>query len=186
MGFVNVPTSLSSHSDSPVVKTGTKRSNSNLDNDKRTSKRKKTSKSDNANRKIRKSLQTQRKFNCCECFSDWADSIRREFSGDPTKIGAPNPKQKIPTFTSFEDYRFHCLFAHDERMAKYIKKPCKETSCFLVEDHGFWPHGDIKCNICSRGFKLKKDHDGHISSEHVDIESMNSNEIFELYQSEIY
>ena len=119
-------------------------------------------------------------------FSDWADSVRREFSGDPTKIGAPNPKQKIPTFTSFEDYRFHCFFAHDERMAKYIENPCKETSCLLKEDHGFWPHGDIKCKICSRGFKLKKDHDGHISSEHIDIESMNSNEIFELYQSEIY
>ena len=187
IGIVNVPTSLSSHPNRSEVKTGTKRSNSNLDNDKtRIKKRKKSLKSDNAKRTTKKSLQTQQKFSCHDCFSDWARSIKREFSGDPTQNGAPDPKQKIPTFTSFENYRNHCISVHAENIGKYINDPCRETSCLLDADHryrDFWPHGDMKCEICSLSFKLKEDNDRHMRSEHVDIDSMNSKEIYELYRS---
>ena len=135
IGIVNVPTSSSSHPNRPTVKTGTKRSYSKSDDGKkRTSKRLKISKSDNAKRTTRKSLQAQRKFSCYGWDSDWTEKIKREFSGDPTKIGAPDPKQ-IPRFTSFEDYRNHCVSVHPYTFCYFIEDPCKETSCLLEAKH---------------------------------------------------
>ena len=187
IGVVNVPTSSSSHADRPAVTTGTKRSNSNLEDDKRrTSKRMKSSKSDNGKRTTRKSVQTQRRFSCFECLIIWGYDIEQKFGSDPSQPGAPDPKKKVQTFTSFNDYRNHCVSAHAEDNAKYIENPCKETSCLLASDHSqneFWPHGDIKCEICSLSFALQEDHDWHKRFGHADFSSMNNNDIYELYHA---
>ena len=179
IGIVNVPTSSSSHRNEYSVKTGMKRSNSNLDDDKRkTSKRIKNSKSNNVKRKNRKSVQTKRNFSCYKCMESWGDDIS-QFGADPTKIGAPDPKQKIPTFTSFTDYKNHFISVHDGYIAEFIENPC--LSCLHGAGHCIEMHGEIKCEICSLSFKSKADHDFHKRFEHADIISMNNNEIYELY-----
>ena len=126
----------------------------------------KSSKSDNAKRTTRKS--------------------------DPTRIGAPDPKQKVSTFTSFSDYKDHCVSDHADDINYIINtilyrstNPCEETSGLLDAGHGdtnFWPHGDIKCEICSLSFALQKDYDWHKRFGHADISSKNNNDIYELYQ----
>ena len=192
IGVVNIPTSSTSRPEEPVVKTGTKRCNSDLGNDKRrTSKRIKTSKSDNSKRTTRKSAQIDQRFSCIECIEDWAFSIKRlGFSEDPTQSGAPNPQQKIATFPSFEDYRDHRIAVHFETVENYVADPCKDKSCLEPAHHdspfGYAHHGDIICKFCGLSFKLKKRLDWHMRHEHADINSMDNNEIYKLYKTIYY
>ena len=186
IGIVNVPKSSPSIPEEPVAKNSKKRSNSTQfgsGNTKagRNQKRKKSTLPEAPAEASRKSIRSQQKFTCDECFNAWGEEIQINFSGDPTKKCAPDPKQNIPTFSSFEDYKEHHYTTH-----KWLRNSntnyCKEKGCLLWENHDdTWPHGDIKCKICNLSFEFMKDHDYHMLCEHADINLMQSKAVYNVF-----
>ena len=160
-------------------KTGsTKRKYSSKDDVQRVkAKRKKSMLSDLNLQTHRKSAQ---KFSCDSCLDDWGLAIKHDYRGDPDQCDAPDPKQTIQTFSSFEDYKDHHIVAH----ALSIEDLCEEKSCHLYSDHndqGLWPHGDISCKICGLSFKVQKHHDEHMKFEHADINNLKNKEVYDLF-----
>ena len=166
--IVNVPSSSSSRQGEPVAKTGTKRTHSS---------------NDEAQRKIAKRMKTTRtptkNFSCDTCLDVWGTQIQSKHFANPDDIGAPDPKLKIPTFSSFRDFKNHQVSTH------CLKADChEEKRCLLYSGHhrcGVWPHGDIKCKICCLSFKFQNDHDDHMQFQHADLKIMDNKEIYDLF-----
>ena len=174
IGIVNIPSSSSSQKVEPAAKTGTKRTCSSKDDVQRTkAKRKKTAKTDSTSHATKKSPQI---FSCSMCLYTWGMFMKRDYLGELDDSYAPDPKEIIPTFQSFQDYKDHYSKIHSGN-----RNMCKEKSCLNAEDHSLFPHGDIRCNICSLSFKLEKDHDDHMRFEHVDLKPMSTIEIYNLF-----
>ena len=123
-------------------------------------------------------------FSCDICFYGWGLAIKNDFLGEINNSNAPDPKQTIPTFQSFKDYKDHYLKNHPRE-----GNVCKEKSCLIYprdygnsEDHlDIHPHGDIRCKVCSLSFKFKEDHDDHMRFQHADLKSMSTLEIYHLF-----
>ena len=163
-GIVNVPSSSE-----PAAKPGTKRTHSS---------------NDEVQRKIAKRRKTKRNqtenFSCEQCLDVWGKQIQSNYFGDPENSGVPDPKLKIPTFSSFRDFKSHQVSNH------CFEANChKENRCLFYSGHGDgdedWPHGDIKCKICCLSFKFQKHHDEHMQFQHADIKTMDINEIYNLF-----
>jgi len=180
--IVNVPSSIPACQNGSTTKTGTKRKLSSKEDVQRTkAKRKKSMLSREAGpSSSRTTTKPTRKFSCESCLDNWGLEIKYHYLGNPEKSDAPDPKQSIQTFSSFEDYKNHHIVAHSLSL-EYV---CKEESCHLYSDHndqGLWPHGDINCEICNLSFKLQKHHDEHMKFEHADINMLGNKETYDLF-----
>ena len=179
--IVNVPSSTPARQNGSTTKTGTKRVHPSKDEVQRTkAKRKKSMLSKEAVPSSRTTTKPPRKFSCESCLDNWGLEIKYHYLGNPEKSDAPDPKQNIQTFSSFEDYKNHHIVAHSLSL-EYV---CKEESCHLYSDHndqGLWPHGDINCEICNLSFKLQKHHNEHMKFEHADINMLSNKETFDLF-----
>ena len=179
--IVNVPSSTPARQNGSTTKTGTKRVHPSKDEVQRTkAKRKKSMLSKEADPSSRITTKPPRKFSCESCLDNWGLEIKYHYLGNPEKSDAPDPKQNIQTFSSFEDYKNHHIVAHSLSL-EYV---CKEESCHLYSDHndqGLWPHGDINCEICNLSFKLQKHHDEHMKFEHADINMLSNKETYDLF-----
>ena len=179
--IVNVPSSTPARQNGSTTKTGTKRVHSSKDDIQRTkAKRKKSMLSKEADPSSRTTTKPTHKFSCESCLDNWGLEIKYHYLGNPEKRDAPDPKQNIQTFSSFEDYKNHHIVAHSLSL-EYV---CKEESCHLYSDHndqGLWPHGDINCEICNLSFKLQKHHDEHMKFEHADINMLSNKETYDLF-----
>ena len=168
IGVVNVPASLSSQPRTPSAKTGTKRT-SRHDNRKITkAKRMKTENSDS--RVSRKSTENKRKFTCECCHDDWGIDVERNHGGDPDKTGVPNPRETIPTFSSFDDYKNHLYRMHDEIYYGLVN--CDQAS------NG---RADFTCKICGLKFIDKENHNTHVDIEHMNLPDLTNKQIFDLH-----
>ena len=180
--IVNVPSSTPARQNGSTTKTGTKRVHSSKDEVQRTKAKRKKSmlpKADNLS-SSRTTTKPTHKFSCESCLDNWGLEIKYHYLGNPEKRDAPDPKQNIQTFSSFEDYKNHHIVAHSLSL-EYV---CKEESCHLYSDHndqGLWPHGDINCEICNLSFKLQKHHDEHMKFEHADINMLSNKETYDLF-----
>ena len=173
IGIINVPSSSSSRYDESAAKTGRKRKHSSKDKAKRKkAKRKK--------REIRNSTKSKSKFSCVECLHEWGIQIQEDYNENPDETGAPDPKQKVPTFSSFIDFKDHQITAH-----MLQEDGCNERGCLLYQGHNNskhdWPHGDFKCELCSLTFKFQKHHDEHMQFQHAALHKMRNNEIYDLF-----
>ena len=190
IGIVNVPTSTS--------EIGTKRTSSvSADDQRKKAKRKKI---------IRKSTKNDRKicvsqlFTCEECIDIWGEKIEEDFDGDPDREGAPDPRQSITAFSSFEALLNHekdVHFDEDEEELFWWKKRCNEKSCLQREGHSkptskyngwYWdsggrtcaPHGKNICRICDLSFKFKKHLDQHVATGHANHD-MTNKQFYDVY-----
>ena len=161
-------------------KTGAKRKHSSRDDAQRVKAKRKKSMLSNSDPILQAARKSAKKFSCESCLDDWGLAIKHDYRGDPDQCDAPDPKQNIQTFSSFEDYKDHHIAAH----ALSIEDLCEEKSCHLYSDHndqGLWPHGDISCKICGLSFKVQKHHDEHMKFEHADINNLKNKEIYDLF-----
>ena len=127
-----------------------------------TVKRIKNSIFDSISRITRKST---KKFSCADCIDKWGELIESDYRGNPDRIGAPDPRKQIQTFSSFEDYRRHLSTAHNGH----------------YQTNGYWPPGDIQCKICHLGFKVQHHLDEHMQCEHADLNRLSNKEIYGLF-----
>ena len=153
IGIVNVPASSSSD-------IGTKRiSTVSTDNQRKKTKRKKTTRSDSNTRNTRMSTRNDRKFTCEYCIVKWGVTIDKHFGGDPSKENVPDLRQIISAFSSFEALKNHYINDHYAVRELF----CEEKSCLDYEEHSnldlYAPHGENICEICDLSFKFKKHHD---------------------------
>ena len=177
IGTVNVPASSSSS-------IGTKRTSSFSANDQRQkAKRKKTTRSDSTTRNTRKSTQNERKFTCEDCIDLWGGKIEADFGGNPDHKDAPNPRQSISVFSSFQAFKTHSNNVHGYDQAVF----CDEKNCSLYRGHntsgwygGCAPHGENICRICDLSFKFKKHLDRHVATGHADHD-MTNKQFYDLY-----
>ena len=192
VGIVNVPASSTSRLYEPGMKTRSKRGITAGDDEKRTSaKRQKTSTPAKASKQ---STEIQQIFSCHWCLSEWGCEIDRDFYSNSSRLGVPDPKTRIWTFSTFKEYKDHCFIAHDGYSQEQIDNGCYETDKFCQENSCLesftdgvtpthhWPHGDINCEVCGLSFKFKRHHDTHIKLEHANINVMSKEEIFELHR----
>ena len=114
---------------------------------------------------------------------------------NPNHSGAPDPKESIETFTTFEESKQHYIEEHlplqsDSPWAICEKKSCLNTKANYIlanthPDGHRWPHGDIICGICGLSFERIDDHNLHVRVEHTNMEFLDSKEILDLYWSSI-
>ena len=181
IGVVNVPASSSSRPQDPPVKTGTKRTSKTVEDRKiAKAKRMKTENSNSTSRTTRKSIQNQRKFSCSHCFARWAVAIEYGYDGNPDKIGAPNPNDAIPTFSSLQDYEIHAQ-----------ENDCNEVNCpvlcFALHTFGknyekWYRDTDSICKICDCRFGNRGDYERHMDVEHCNFNNMSNKQMFSIYQ----
>ena len=174
IGIVNVPDSSSSS-------IGTKRTSSvPADDQTKKAKRKKTTRSDSNTRNNRMSTRNERKFTCEYCIVKWGVKIERDFGGDPDKENAPDPRQIISTFSSFEALKNHNINDHYAVGELF----CEEKSCLDYEEHSnldlYAPHGENICEICDLSFKFKKHYDQHVATGHAN-QDMTNKQFYDLY-----
>ena len=183
----------------------------NLNTGRTKAKRRKITNSDRTIRTTRLSTQKNKKISCVMCLDHWGLSADLklgdlyggredyDFCDADKKNVLPDPKKdsvfSIPTFSSFEEYRHHHFTDHlgildipepnqlpiDDGWWLKKRGVCEEKSCLLHSNHSEWPHGEIKCLICSLSFKFKKDHDMHNQLQHAPIKMMSNKQIFDLY-----
>ena len=162
IGIVNLPASSSSQQKTPPAKTGTKRT-SHDDNRKITkAKRKKTENSDSM--VTRKSTENNEKFTCFDCIINWGIDVQMNHGCDPDKTGVPNPKEIIPTFPSFDDYKNHLVRIHD----------AQPFNC---------PDGGSACKICGLKFSKKRHLDLHVHLEHMNLTDMTKKQVFDTLEA---
>ena len=174
IGIVNVPASTSSKENEPTTQKATpgiKRKNASKENSpKPKTKRKKVVKSTTASRITRQSSQSKPTFTCRRCFHLWGNDIESSrFKCDPDKNGVPDPKQKIPTFKSFEDYKSHLINDHD-------------WYDDLVMDWFHNPNSNFVCETCNSRFEKQWILDEHQQLEHMDL-NLSNQQFYELYNN---
>ena len=183
IGIDNNPTSLSSE-------IGTKRTNSGSDNERKKSKCKKTTRSSSTTRNTRTATHNKRTFTCEVCVYDWGQDIEDNFGGDPNHKGppctsvpdprdrAPDPRQIIKAFPSYEALKNHKTRFHGEN----VDMLCQEKSCLKYDKHWHHRHGEILCRICDLSFKLQKNLDQHMETDHADHNMLlTKQQFYDLY-----
>ena len=180
IGIVNFPASSK-----PTPRKGIKRTNSVSDhNEIQAVKRQKNAQTVYIPGKIR--TQNKSKFTCEDCIEYWGMKVEKDFGGNPNMVGVPDPKQNISTFLSFEAYKNHKLYIHEDMEGD--QHLCKEKSCLKNDSHSdpnnldlnSAPHGAIICKICDLSFKYKRHHDQHVQAEHADM-AMTTEQFYNLY-----
>ena len=182
--IVNVPASSSSR----IVAKRT--ITISADDQRKKAKRKKT-RSNSTTQKIRKSTQNKRNtivsefFTCEECIDIWGEKIQEDFGGDPDREDAPDPKQSITAFSSFEALKKHVIDVHLDDLDVLYEPFCDEISCLQHGRHAYgWrvcaPHGKNRCSICDLSFKVKKHLDQHVATGHANHD-MTNKQFYELY-----
>ena len=176
ISIVNVPASLSSKSNGPsaktaskqaTTKTGTKRQTaSSKDDPQRATKRKKVEEP-KTSQNTEQPVQMNPKITCNECLDDWGRDVVLRYEGNPDHSCAPDPRQKIATFTSFATYRRHLRCSH-----AYLSQEIDDDYCY--------PNSDFLCNSCGCSFECKRIFDNHIEFEHAILDLTNQ-EFFALY-----
>ena len=106
-----------------------------------------------------------KKFSCADCIDKWGELIESDYRGNPDRIGAPDPRKQIKTFSTFGDYCHHLSTAHNGH----------------YQTNGYWPRGDIQCKICHLGFKVQSHLDEHLQCEHADLNRLSNKEIYGLF-----
>ena len=165
IGVVNVPASLSSQPRTPPAKTGTKRTSDDDNRKIMKAKRKKTG--NPPSRITRKSTENKRKFSCKGCHDDWGVDVEMNHGRDPDKTDVPNPRETIPTFSSFDDYKNHLVGIHDVTYI-YLFKYYQSTN-------------GKACKICGLKFTRKENHDLHVDLEHMNLPDLTNKQIFDLH-----
>ena len=109
-------------------------------------------------------------FTCDECLKSWGDDIIRDFQGDPYKWDAPDPKQKIKTFSTFDGLKNHMYEAHDNSIS------------FL---NGYYnnQNRDFVCESCAASLECRHHLEHHIVIEHADVVNpeVTYKQFFDLY-----
>ena len=183
IGVVNVPASFSSQPKEPPVKSGTKRTSSNVGDRKIVqAMRMKTEKSNSTPRITRQSITKKDLINCSDCFGRWGSEIEYGYDGDPDKTGAPNPSEVIKTFSSLKAYENHV----------------QEDDCYDVCPVFYWAqysfspnsvdsryqNADFICKICDSRFVYRQNYERHIDIEHCNSGSrydITKKQMFDLY-----
>ena len=139
-------------------------------------------------------------FTCEECIDIWGEKIEENFGGDPDREGAPDPRQTITAFASFEALKNHDKYVHndgDEDESFWWKKRCDEKSCLQRKGHSeptckwngwAWdgssrtcaPHGKNICRICDLSFKFQKHLDQHMATGHANHD-MTNKQFYDIY-----
>ena len=170
--IVNAPVSSSSipnESATQKAASGTKRKNASKDNaPKVKAKRKKVETTNTVSQITRRSSQSKPTFTCPDCFGDWGRVIRTSFMGDPVKNGVPDPKDKIQTFKSLEDYKRHLISNHEWGDDEIMDYNCHLNSNFV-------------CEICNSRFEYQWILDEHQQLEHMDL-NMSNQQFYKLYK----
>ena len=112
------------------------------------------------------------KITCDECLDDWGGDIKLRYHGEPDHSSAPDPKQKIETFTSFAAYRRHLVHTHD-----LYSQEITEAYCY--------PNSDFVCNSCCCSFESQTILDDHIEFEHAILDLTNQ-EFYTLYSKSFF
>ena len=172
IGIVNVPASTSSKQKEPTTQkaaSGTKRKNATKENaPKAKAKRKKVETTNTVSRNTRRSSQSKSTFTCELCLQSWGYDIEWFFKGDPDRNDAPDPKEKIPTFKSFEDYKSHLNADHD-------------WDASSIMDWFRNPNSNFVCETCNSRFEQQWILDEHQQLEHMDL-NMSNQQFYELYK----
>ena len=173
IGIVNIPASSSSG-------IGSKRTGSvSADDQRKKAKRKKTARSNSKTPKTRESTQNEFKFTCDICIDVWGEKIEGDFGGDPDQENAPDARQRISAFSSFEGLKTHCIHIHGVIEESF----CKEHSCSQYKGHVnemYAPHGENICEICGLSFKFQKHLNQHMALDHAD-RNMTNKQFYDLY-----
>ena len=148
------------------------------DGERKKAKRKKTTRSKSTTPNTKKPIQKERQFTCGHCIDLLGGRINNSFAGDPDGKHAPDPRQTIPAFSSFEAMKNHFINDHD----LFVEHFCEEKGCLEQKGRSSYraPHGEITCKICDLSFKLQKHHDQHVASVHADHE-MTNKQFYDLY-----
>ena len=188
IGIVNTPTSLASKPNEggskaksrSTTRTGIKRQNTTNDDSPNTDKKRKKVKKSNSRPQIvtsRKSSRNKPRISCDKCFDEWGCDIRWKYDGQPDHSHAPDPKQKIQIFSSFDDYRIHLCGTH-----YYQWNEVTETYRFP----GDFDNENI-CEFCDCSFKSQKVLEEHILFEHLNPSCMTTKNglegLYDLYIS---
>ena len=166
IGAVNLPASLSSRPNEPDAKTATKRKNATKNDSKKTkAKKKKVKDSLTSPKNAKESIPSGRLFTCDECLRNWGKVISCDFQGDPDNSRAPDPKQFIRTFSSFEAYADHLYDGHG--FGPYVISNFYRVSTSFV------------CKTCDCRFQSQGFLDNHEEFEHFDP-NLTNRQIYEL------
>ena len=138
-----------------TTKTGTKRHNASKDGPQ------------SGTAKTKKVRLMNPKITCDECLDDWGRDIKLRYNEEPDHSSAPDPRQKIETFTSFAAYSRHLVDTHDLKSGEIT-----EVYCYL--------NSDFVCNSCGCSFESQRILDDHIEFEHA-ILDMTNLEFYDLY-----
>ena len=191
IGVVNVPASTSSRPDKPAAKTGTKRQNVSKNDSQSNSVNAKRKKTQNTKESIRKKFV----LTCKECLYEWGKDIESNFQEDPDHDDAPDPKQKIQTFSSFKVYEAHLWIAHQRKLRQRLisnhliqisddLKADSDDSDSDSEDlkaaHYFYPNSKFACKICYCSFAFQHNLEDHVELEHANL-NMTNQQFFDLY-----
>ena len=162
VGLANVPASLSSGQNEVTVKTRTKRKTTTNDGCPRTTgKRKKVEDSSV------KSTQSKLIFTCDECLQDWGEDIQRDTNGDFDYSLAPDPRQKIQAFSTFDAYRQHLRSIHD-----VLDRDITDYYCYA--------NSSFNCKVCDCSFESQGILDEHLECEHANL-NMTKQQFLDLY-----
>ena len=165
IGAVNLPASLSSRPNEPATQTGTKRKNATKNDSKKTKAKKKKVKDSTSSKNATKSTPSGQLFTCDGCLEEWGKEIKYKFQGDPDNSRAPDPKQFIRTFSSFEAYADHLYDGHG--FGPYVISNFYRVSTSFV------------CKTCDCRFQSQGFLDNHEEFEHFDP-NLTNRQIYEL------
>ena len=155
VGLVNVPdTSLNSSQNEFTAKTGVKRKTTTKDDCSRTAEKRKKVEDSGL-----KSTRGKLIFTSDECLQDWGEDIKRDSKGDFDYNLAPDPKQQIQAFSSFNAYRQHLRCIHD-------------VPDRYITDYYCYPSGSFSCKICDCNFQSQEYLDEHSECEHANLNTV--------------
>ena len=145
IGVVNLPASLSSQPKEPQVKSGAKRTSSNIEDRKIVkAKRRKTEASNSTSRMTRQSIEKKEAISCASCLDDWGLNVQKNFGGDPERPGVPDPTHAIASFTSIDKYKTHAVNIHQYMPAMILSREKLEK---FVDNDRFKNSGMTKSQI---------------------------------------
>ena len=142
IGVVNLPSSLSSQPKDPPVKSGTKRTSSNVEE--RKIAKAKRMKTEATSRMTGQSIEKKETISCASCLDDWGLNVQKNFGGDPERPSVPDPIHAIASFTSIDKYKNHAVNIHQYMPAMILSREKLEK---FVDNDRFKNSGMTKSQI---------------------------------------